>query len=462
MERILHPRLGAGLMGVVCLAALLLSLGCRDRSETRLNLLVVTLDTTRSDHLGIYGYDRDTTPELAELAAQSVVFDSAFAQETSTAPSHASMFTGQYPFNHGVMANEFRLAEESATLAAIVSDAGYTTGGFVSGWTMAARTSGLDRGFDIYDDEIADARRQGADTVLRALDWLQAEQREPFFLFVHLFDAHGPYSSPPEFQQMFESDDPGRPLQEIPPYQQMSDSEGNPIDTVGPYVDLYDGSIRFEDNLVAALLDAIDLETTVVVVAADHGESLAERYWSVDHGGHVFDEQTKIPLLIHVPGFDSRRVDSLVETVDLMPTLLHLLEVDLPADAAIAGRSLVPLMTGDRSDWRQVVFSSARAVSERHADRGYELNSGRKIYSARSKNWKLINYPGIEEDYWELYDLQNDPLEEVNVADENPEKVEELRSALGAWLRTARRTSFQPVELSDEEREKLLALGYLE
>ncbi len=462
MRRMLNLERVNWLIGLFVLLTPTLLIGCWGKTESRPNLLVITLDTTRQDHLGLYGYDRDTSPELESLAKDSVVFDSAFAQETSTAPSHASMFTGQYPFNHGVVANEFRLAPESATLAEILAANGYRTGGFVSGWTLAARTSGLDRGFLIYDDEVPEARRLGAETVVRALEWLGAESTEPFFLFVHLFDTHGPFSSPPEFQQMFHSETPGTRLGLIPEYQQMRDAEGQPVDTVSPYVDLYDGSIRFADTLIAALLDAVDLDTTVVVVAADHGESLSERYWSVDHGGHVFDEQTRVPLLLHAPGLEQRRVGALVETVDLMPTLLQLLEIDLPAQAAVAGRSLVPLITGDRDEWRRVVFSSAKAVSLRYEDRGYDLNPARKIYSARSRDWKLINYPGMDQDYWELYDLQSDPMERHDVAAQYPERVEELRIALANWLRTARRTQFQPVELSEEERQKLLALGYLE
>ena len=426
-----------------------------------MNLLFITLDTTRADHLTLYGYQRDTTPALKALAESSYLFTSAFAQETSTAPSHASMFTGEYPFNHGVMANEFRLASGSRTLAESLAETGYSTGGFVSGWTMAARTSGLDRGFQEYDDNFPDARRTGSQTVLRSLEWLN-KRSDPFFLFVHLFDAHGPYSSPAEFQSMFVSDNPGSPLQSIPPYQQMSDKAGRPIETASPYVDRYDRSIRFTDTLVTALLDAVDLETTIVVVAADHGESLNERYWAVDHGGHVFDEQTRIPLLLHAPKRGSGQIEALVETVDLMPTLLHLLGVDLPSDVAVAGRSLVPLMNGDRDEWRQVVFSSAKAASERYADRGYQLDRRRKIHSARTRDWKLINYPGLEQDYWELYDLRVDPGEQDDVSAQFPEKVDKLRAAIGNWIGTARQTEFQPVELTDEERDKLLALGYLE
>jgi arylsulfatase A-like enzyme len=327
---------------------------------------------------------------------------------------------------------------------------------------MAGRTSGLDRGFLTYDDELPDARRIGADTVVRALEWLGEVGPDPFFLFVHLFDAHGPYSSPLEFQQLFRSDSPGSRLGVIPDYQQMRDEQEQLVNTVNPYIDLYDSAIRFTDTLIAALLDAVDLDTTVVVVAADHGESLNERYWSVDHGGHVFDEQTRVPLLIHAPGLEQRRVSALVETVDLMPTLLHLLGIDLPADTAVAGRSLIPLLTGDKNEWRRIVFSSAKAISVRYGDRGYDLNPARKIYSARSKYWKLISYPGMDQDYWELYDLEADPMEETDVAKQHPEVVDELRFAMANWLRTARKTQFQPVELSDDERQKLLALGYLE
>lgn len=446
----------------IWIGALLMSLACGGEEATPLNLLFITLDTTRQDHLQFYGYSRETSPEMADLADESVVFTAAFAQETSTAPSHASMFTGQYPFDHGVMANEFRLAPDSRTLAELLRDAGYSTAGFVSGWTMSARTSGLDRGFDVYDDEVDDVRRNGAETVLRAIEWLGEGVSTPFFLFVHLFDAHGPYNPPGEFQAMFRSDSPGPPLALIPPYQQMTDSEGRSVTTANPYIDLYDGAIRFTDSLVATLLATVDREATVVVVAGDHGETFDERYWSVDHGGHVTDEQTRIPLLVSAPNLEPHRIDAMVETVDLMPTLVDLLGVEPSVGDSISGRSLVPLTRGQGEQWRRLVFSSAKAVSDRYADRGYELNSNRKIYAVRSQRWKLVNYPGTEEDYWELFDLHTDPGETENVAASNPEVVHELRTAMGSWLRQARQTDFRPVELSDEERRKLLALGYIE
>jgi len=462
MSRFFNSGFGRWLLTSVGVLGCLSTLACGPRQDSRLNLLFISLDTTRQDHLQVYGYDRETSPELANLARSSVVFTSAFAQETSTAPSHASMFTGQYPFNHGVMANEFHLAAGTRTLAEILTESDYSTGAFVSGWTMAARTSGLDRGFQIYDDDVATIRRLGAETVIRALEWLHEEASEPFFLFVHLFDSHGPYEPPLEFQQIFTSDTPGPELAMIPPYQQMLDTNEDLVTTANAYIDRYDAAIRFTDSLVAALVDSIDLDTTVVVVIGDHGETLTERYWSVDHGGHVADEQTRIPLLIRVPGLAARRIDALVESVDLMPTLTTLLGLESTVEPSISGRSLLPLVEGRRDDWRPFVFSSAKAVSDRYADRGYDLNSSRKIYGVRSKEWKLIHYPGTVQDYWELYDLRSDPLETRNVAVGNPEVVQELSLALRDWLRLARQTEFQPVDLSEEERNKLLALGYVE
>jgi arylsulfatase A-like enzyme len=437
--------------------ALLLTLALGCRQDDAHDLLFVSLDTVRRDHLPTYGYERDTAPRIDALAKRSVVFDNAFAQHVNTHPSHASMFTGLYPHVHGSMVNGQILRPGPRTLAQILHEAGFRTAAFVSGATMLAVT-GLDRGFVNYDDAIAGPRRDGHKTALRAVEWLRAlPEGERFFLLVHLFDAHGPYEPRAPHTDRFRAPDPGPALDRIPPYQRRGGPGNEPEVHLNRYVDRYDAAIRYEDDQVGLLLDALDLERTVVVVLSDHGETLGERYHPLDHGARVFDEQIRIPLIVHAPGLEPRRVPDLVQTVDLLPTLLELLGVPTPPDLEVQGRSLLPLLAG-----RQVgplsVFSSAVTLPKRY-DRSYRLKPGRQLHSLRTDRWKLIVYPGVEQDYVELYDLARDPGETQDQADAKPQLRDELHARLRQWLALGR--SQTAPEVSPGLRRYLEDLGYV-
>jgi arylsulfatase A-like enzyme len=443
------------------LAPLLVSLvlGCSGEPPVR-NLVLISLDTTRADHLPTYGYSRPTAPRLDALGAGGTVFTNAFAQETNTNPSHSSMFTGLYPHVHGSLDNRYRLSEDRVTLAEILSETGFRCGGFVSGYTMKSR-SGLQQGFEMWDDELPrKSRRPGAQTLERALTWLnRLSPGEPFFLFLHLYDSHGPYAPPPEYRGRFRSSSPGPTLSIVPKYQAQRDEGGARITTLHPYVDLYDAAIRHMDDLVARLLDRIDLDRTVVFVVADHGETLGERYWSLDHGAQTFDEQIRIPLIVHAPGYPPGRVDEFVETVDLLPTALKLLGLSVPSRLSLNGQSLDGLMAGRPGPLRDHVFASARATGLRHADRGYRLDGSRRIHTIRSRGWKLIRYPGPRHNYDELYAVDQDPGERVNLAEQRSEERERLGGLLEQWLAGA--SAAKPPKLTPEQRERLRSLGYV-
>jgi arylsulfatase len=448
------------------LRALLLSLALASSAaacsgERAESLVFIVLDTVRRDHLPTYGYPRETAPRIDELARRAVVFERAFAQQTNTNPSHASMFTGLYPPSHGNLDNGYRLAPERVTLAQILAGAGFRTAAFVSGVTMRAVACGLDRGFEVYDDEFEGKRRDGRIATERATRWLEEQSRSRLFLFLHLYDAHGPYLPSGRYLAMFRSPEPGPELERIPPYQQVADAEGRPLRGLNGYVDRYDAMIRYQDDLIRPLLDRIDLSRTAVVVLSDHGETLGERYRKLDHGGQVFDEQLRIPLVLSAPGIAPRRVAQQVETIDLLPTLLELLGEALPANHAIQGQSLLPLLHGEESELRSTVFSQARSDSERHADRGYRLRPRAQISTARGPRWKLIHYPGIERDYLELYDLESDPGERKNVAEAEPEVRDRYARILEQWLAQDEGAPARPV-LPPEVREKLEELGYTE
>jgi arylsulfatase A-like enzyme len=436
-----------------------LALGCgRPPAES---LVVISLDTVRRDHLPTWGYARATAPRLDAFARRAVVFDNAIAQHVNTGPSHASLFTGLYPHTHGSVFNGSRLAERHATLAQLLARTGIRTAGFASGAALRAGVSGLERGFEHWDEDFAGGRRDGRETVRRALGWLaQRAPGERFFLFVHLYDPHGPYHPPASHAALFRSPDPGPALPRIPHYQKLADAAGVPLVHLNDYVDRYDALLRYSDDRLGELFDAIDLSRSAVVVLADHGESLGERWHALDHGGQVFDEEIRIPLVVHAPGLAARRVPDLVESVDLLPTLLDLLGLAAPQGLALQGESLLPLLEGRaRGAGEGAAFASARALPERHADRGYALEPSGQIHALRTPRWKLVLYPGAGREWIELYDLAADPGERANLAEREPARRDELLARLRGWmaLGSAAQT---PAQISPELRRHLEALGY--
>ena len=426
------------------------------------NLVFISLDTTRRDHLSVYGYERATTPALDRLARQGALFQNAFAQQNRTLPSHASMFTGLYPHGHGSFTNQHVLDGARTTLAETLRAAGFRTAAFVSGYTLRSKW-GLAQGFEVYDDDFEGMSRRGKLALARAGSWLRAlDPEERFFLFLHLYDAHGPYRIPRGGRLEFRAETRGPSLQDIPEYQQLRGRGGKPLVHLGDYVDRYDSLIRYQDEVVAGLLQDVDLETTVVVVIADHGEVMAERTRPLNHGASLYEEEIRIPLLVAGPGIAARRVETTVETIDLLPTLLDVLAVPRPA-GALGGTSLAPLLRGavERGPTDRAVFASSVAEPDRYRDRGYELDTRRQIQAIRARGFKLIVYPGADEDYVELYRLEDDPLERHNVAGEYPQARDALRAELERW-NPAGGQSTPEVTPTEEELDSLRSLGYVQ
>ncbi len=396
------------------------------------NLLVVTLDTLRADHVGSYGYAAARTPRLDGRAARGLRFARAATVVPLTLPAHASLFTGTFPARHSVRDNGgYYLADAQTTLAEVLKARGFRTGGFVSAFVLDSRW-GLSQGFERYFDDFdlerfakqagMDAiQRPGRETVDAALEWLAAERGEPFFLWVHLYDPHTPYSAPREIASAF------------------------PRTLVGAY----DAEIATADAQLGRLLDALErdgrLDRTVVAALADHGEMLGE-HGEPTHGFFVYDAAVRIPLVIAAPGVAPRVVEDQVRIVDVMPTLLELLQVEAPAD--VQGTSLLPLARGERLN--------LMALSESWFPRFHYGWS--ELVAVQDERFKLIRAPRRE-----LYDLRRDPHETNDLAAADPARVETLGLALEAMLAESgsapRPAAPQPVD--SETAERLEALGYV-
>ncbi len=387
----------------------------------RPNVLLVTLDTVRADHLGAYGHAAAATPRLDALARRGVRFESAIAATPLTAPSHASMLSGRIPPRHGVRDNgSFVLPAAVPSLAEAFSSAGYRTGAFVSGFPLDRRF-GFARGFGVYDDRLPhghDPRRapyverRGEATTTQAITFVAAVDPRPWFAWVHYFDPHAPYEAPPPYAQRFASSP-------------------------------YDGEIAYVDEQLGRLLDAASDSPVVVLVVADHGESLGE-HGEATHGFFVYDATLRVPFIVAGPGVGSGIVSSvLARGIDVAPTLLDL--AGLPGLPAADGRSLRAAANGatlpDAPAYAESLFA--------------QRNLGwAPLYAWRTTGHKLIEAPEVE-----LYDVKADPAETRNLAATASHTVAELRRPLRAA--SAAPGPSQATTAPAETSERLRALGYL-
>jgi choline-sulfatase len=398
------------------------------------NLLLVSLDTVRADRLGSYGHRGAQTPRLDAIAASGLRFDRATTVVPLTLPAHTSLMTGTFSAWHGVRDNAgFYLADRHITLAEVLRDRGYRTGGFIGAFVLDRRwgiAQGFERYFDEFDlDRFPNAasmdmiERPGAEVVDKALEWLGSKTERPFFVWVHLYDPHAPYEPREPFENRFPRTPDGA----------------------------YDAEIAYVDAQVGRLLDALErdgrLQNTVVVVVGDHGEMLGE-HGEQQHGFFIYEAATRVPLIIAGPGVPARVVSDQVRIVDVMPTALALLGVETPA--AVQGADLAPLGRGERLD---LVSHSESWYPRYH----YGWSELRAIQDGR---FKYIEAPRPE-----VYDLMLDPGEKTNLAADPAQatRLATFQAALAALeARVAGETANRGPETVDPEvAERLAALGYV-
>lgn len=397
----------------------------KDRS---LNVLLVTLDTTRADRLGCYGYPDGKTPNLDFLAANGVQFLNAYCQVPLTCPSHCSILTGTYPLYHQVRNNgSYYLAAEMQTLAEVFKSAGFKTSAFVGSFTVDSRF-GLDQGFDVYDDLLSpdltfkalNSERR-ADAVYASFSrWLDENKDGPFFSWVHFFDPHIPYDPPSHYREEF-ADNP------------------------------YDGEIAFMDFYIGKIVERLRehglSEKTLIILAGDHGEAFGEKQ-EKGHGVFIYESTMKIPLIFYAPNNipAGERIEARARLIDVMPTVLDLVDISLPEE--IQGISLLPFIEGKK---KQDLTSYIESYYPR------ENYGWSELVGLIDGDWKYIKAPEQE-----LYNLKLDPWEEINriqdeekVAQEKKEKLENIIADSVSPIVAKKKT------LTEEERERLRSLGYI-
>lgn len=392
------------------------------------NVLIITMDTTRADHLGCYGHLGIQTPNIDALARSGVLFANAFTPSPSTLPGHSSIHTGLYPYHHGARANgTFVLSPESRSLAEILRDAGYATGAVISAYVLDSRF-GLDQGFDTYDDDLSKGIKHGEHmfrerpaefTNEKAFAWLDAHADSKFFLWVHYFDPHAPYLPPEPFRSRYQKQP-------------------------------YDGEIAYADHEIGALVRKLDelgvRDRTLIVLAGDHGEGLGEHKENT-HSMLIYDATLHTPLIFSSPTLFAQGhvVREQVSNVDIVPTVLDLLGV--ATETQFDG---VSLLRGAAERPKSIYIETVCTLV---------LHGWAPLFGIRHGSAKYIHAPRPE-----YYDLADDPKELKNLFEQRPEEVAALSTELDRHIgedRYGEAALAQAIPMDAETTKKMAALGYV-
>lgn len=417
-------------VGVFVLAAALLSCAATRRTP---NVLIIGIDTLRADHVSCYGYSRATSPNIDRMAAEGVRFESAISASPWTLPSFATVFTSLYPSQHGAGSLQTRLRTVFPTLAMMLLKNGYSTAGIASNSTIGPEF-GMDRGFESYNLLPPVRECDASRTTDDALHWLDANKEKRFFLFVHYFDPHLPYAPPAPYDTLFSNGYAG-------PIGRQFDAKNTGTDDVRVYdyvrempaedrnqiVALYDGEIAYTDAAVGRLLGGLQerglRDNTLVILLSDHGEEFMD-HGALNHGHSLYDELLRVPLILSWPGQlpAGEVVRRQVRLLDVTPTVLDFLNIK--PESHFEGVSLRPLLTS-KGD---LVRSETSLLPPEVAYSGALMAGSTERKSVRAYPWKMIYEIAAERVY--LYNLERDPGETRNVADEEAGVRELLERAL--------------------------------
>lgn len=473
------PRFVRVLLLLVVAAGALLAWSTARPRLARPNILLVSIDSLRADHLGAYGYPRDTSPTIDGLAREGVLFEHAISSAPWTVPAHMTLLTGLPPEVHGVESRRERLSPDAVTLAEVLQDAGYTTAGFVSGPTVMRRY-GFDQGFASYDESMVEEKPAligGVVTspgLVRLVDafltrWHDGDRTQPFFVFLHMWDVHYDYVPPEDYARRFDPDYTGD--------LDGRDFERNPRLTAGMdprdlqhLVALYDGEIRYTDDHLAQIVGRLRalglLDDTIVVVTSDHGDEFFE-HGQKGHAKTLYDEVLRVPLVVRYPQriAPGRRVEAQVRAMDVAPTILGLAGVPATPGFGTIGLApehrfvdLTPYVAGSSPTApfpALPAFSTTRWLGGRQT-------------ALRTADAKLIRYkpPLRNRAGTELFDLDVDPGERTNLDGSPPGKplLATLAPRLEDWTSDAGRQTKLAVGLAPSPRHeaRLRALGYVE
>ncbi len=400
------------------------------------NIVVLTLDTTRADHLPMYGYGAVKTPQLQKLARHGLVFEQCVTASPFTLPSHCTIMTGLYPTYHGVRINgDTALSEKHETMARVLRRRGYDCGAFIGAFVLDGRW-GLKQGFSHYDDDfdlnkykqldLGLVQRPSREVVDAAIAWLSPRKEKPFFAWLHLYDPHIPYDPP----EPYRSEYGGR----------------------GP-AGLYDGEIASMDAQIGRFCDWLEenglADNTILILVGDHGEGLGEHGEST-HGYYIYDYVVHVPLIIVTPfaPLQNRRIPAQVRTVDLLPTVEEM--AGIAPGGNLHGRSLLPLFFPEGENEKRPAYSESLAPQIQY---GWS-----PLYALRQYPYKYIDAPRAE-----FYDVQNDPAENSNIRLRRFAQAREYKKALDKLIADTGRNApkTEAADLDQETVRRLATLGYI-
>jgi len=422
------------------------------------NIILISIDSLRSDHLGCYGYEKKTTPNIDKLADDSVLFANAISTTTWTLPAHMSMLTALSPEVHQVIKDKVRLSKNATVCAEILKEAGYLTAGFVSAPYLHSEF-GFNQGFDLYDDYTIyySSNREShrgitaPKTHKRVKKWLEKNHRHSFFLFIHYWDVHYDYNPPPPYDTMFDPDYKGKITAEdfernhrINPSMSKRDLEH--------IIALYDGEIAFTDSYIGRLLEYLQqlgiYDKTLIILTADHGDEFFE-HGRKGHRKNLFDETLKVPLMIKFPssGWKGKHIGKQVQIIDIVPTFLSYLSFNW--NCKFQGESLMPLIIGETDESKPHHFADLHG----------------KLKCVRTNQAKyIINMERKKKA--QLFNLQKDKAEEHDIAMSKPTLRKRMRKTLMDWLKIAKilAKNLGKSEFEYEEglKKQLKDLGYIQ
>ena len=428
-----------GIPAAALILAIALSLGGCSLEPMPRNVILISIDTLRADHLGLYGHYHDTSPRLDEFSEKAVIFDNAVAESSWTLPTHVSMLSGLHPSRHRVVRRNQRAPDEMLLLSEVLHDNGFQTLALVGGGFVSARR-GLAQGYDTFDLDRGDF----PDVLEKAQQQLTSlDPERPFFAFLHTFDVHCPYSAPKELEGIFQS--PGAEPTETKGRCSLKYIRDELTPGQALYVaDRYDEGIRAMDEALGSFFDFLEaeglLKDTIVVLTSDHGEEFLEN-GRIGHGWGLQHEVLDIPLIIRSPGGRPKRSATPAALIDVMPTVLDLPGLEVVNGTVTESNSSRPLVSGLEAHRGRFSFRQASLVLGR-----YQLIVDR-LERTRS-----------------LYDLEVAPGQREDLSAAHPEEKARLEAELWEFLRDSSRTAMPTAPagpLTQEERARLEALGYL-
>ena len=453
--------------GAAALGASLLPLGCSS-SGPRPNFVIISVDSLNPFHLGCYGYRRNTSPRLDKLAKKSLVFENAISPSGWTPPSYASLISGQYVPSHGIYEGDQRLRAEGPLIQRALGEMGYSTACFIVRGFL--HSIALDQQFEHFDL----GRRYQPQRYRKASRWIRDHKDKPFFLFFYTNDVHRPYNAESPYDEEFvgdkfyaednkfsmpladrdmsKADVPVRSAdQMLMTKHHMKFTDGN--DQVGYWIARYDGTIKYTDYYIGQILDTLEeeglMENTVVMINADHGESMYQHDWFFTH--FVFYENVeRVPFIMYMPGMQPKRIRGQVQLEDTAPTMLAMCQRE--PMAGMEGVNLLPLLDGTSNEVRENTFAMGRFWS---------MIRGR----VDGRMYKCIFQQGTRqklEKPW-LFDLDSDPEEKKNIFQKQPEVVKILTERFDEWAneRDWARGEVERTGFDKETLDELRTLGYI-